>query len=52
MMKTATFPTPPCYGCKERSAECHGHCPAYGAFAKEQEERRQKRYKEMIKQSY
>ena len=27
----------PCHGCKERIVGCHGSCPAYAEFKKENE---------------
>lgn len=36
-------PAVPCYGCKDRSAECHANCDKYQTYAEEQEKYRNER---------
>ena len=42
----------PCYGCGERSVDCHAYCTAYKRFQKENDEYRARRRKEDMKGYY
>ena len=44
--------TCPCYGCDERSVECHGYCPKYAKYQKENEEFRANKRREDMKGYY
>ena len=37
----------PCYGCTDRNAECHGVCPAYLEFERENAKQRKSSYNEI-----
>lgn len=40
------FGEPPCFGCNERTVECHGKCERYLAWKKADEEFKAKKRKE------
>ena len=44
--------TPPCKGCEERTAECHGTCERYGAWAEERQRVNEQKNKEKKLREY